>query len=174
MNTLLADLLKLLYDNMVVIDKTITSIHILDTFSMETLLKVQHLPAIVISATTERHEQGPFTNTAREIYVLRLRLIARSVDVNAYQVVPVAGVSSVTNIFSLSNRVRDILYQNKRLNAGVFEMRPRFDCVDLNVLWSEKSGQYSARDIYIEYTKLELYDGMQNEQSSLTIPSFEF
>lgn len=121
---------------------------------------------------TERHEPGPFENTSREIFAIRLRIIARSADTYAYQVDPISGTVTNKTIHWLSEQVRKVLFANKRLVDSTFEMRPTFTITDLNVLWSNQSGQYSARDINIEYTQLEGYTGMQNNQASLDPTAF--
>jgi hypothetical protein len=170
MNELIAELLVLFNTELVGTDYYFRSVHILDNFAMETLLRVQHFPALVITPINERHEQGPFADTAREIFAIRLRIAARSKDTYAYQVDAIEGTKHNRDVFTLSDKIRDVLYQNKRLVTNTFELRPKFNCTILNVLWTEQSGQFSARDIQIEYTRLELYTGMQNDQSSLDAP----
>ena len=171
----MADLLLALYNlfKMNLVDAPIPrlkTVHIWDTFAMETLLKIQHLPTLVITPTKDWHVQGPFAETARESYAIRLRIVANSIDVHAY----VTG-NMVANVHQLSSDIRDILYQNKKLTNTVFELNPKFEAVDINVLYQSKlDGHFSARDIFIEYTKLELYTGMQNEQNSLELPPYVF
>lgn len=173
MRELLARLLALFTTEMIDNNDYLQSIHILDDFSMEVILNTEHLPALVISPVGERHEQGPFANTSREYYSIRLRIVARSSETYAYMVDPLSGTTTNKTVFELTDIIRDILYENKRLVSSTFEMTPQFNVTDLAVIWGGSSGQYSARDINIEYTNLELYTGMANTQDHLE-PAYQF
>jgi len=145
------------------------SVHILKNFAAAFELRNDHLPALVINPMGDRHEQGPFSNTAREVYQIKLRIVARSVDSYAYQVEALTGTPTNFNVHILSEQIRKVLYDNKKLTNDTFEMKPLFTARDVEVMYTEESGAFSIRDIDLEYTRLEGYTGMQNDQDSLQL-----
>ena len=167
MNNLLTEIAALLYTDLVTTKGYLTTVMVMDDFTAEVSLKAQHLPTLIVMPVSETHEPGPFGDTARQRLRITLRVVARSADPLAYQTNAVSGTPENTNVFNMTKEVRRVLYDNKKLTSNTFEMTPEFTVTDLKVLWNRQSGHFSARDISLEYTQLEYYTGMQNEQSSL-------
>ena len=162
MNELLSRLLELLTVEMITNNDYVASIHIMDDITTESLLRINHLPAIIIMSMGEDHTQGPFSNSARETFSLNLVLICRSSNTYAYEVDPLTGTTTNRNIYALTDILKGILYENKKLVSSTFEMTPKFQCID--VRGASQNGT-TVRTVMLEYTRLEKYTGMQNEQT---------
>ena len=145
------------------------SVHVLDSVSVKSLLLNNHLPTILISSVREGDANPDFAMTRKRIYTLKLELVARSQESNAYMVQPVSGTSYNLNIYALSEELREWLYKKKKLVTGIFSMEKDFECSDLNTL-STANGHFTNRNIFVNYTKMETYFGTENSQSNLEIP----
>lgn len=170
MTELLAQLYLFLFEELIKTEKIINSIHLLDDYGMGDKLKANHMPALVITPMNEQHETGPAADTAREIFGIRLRIIGKSVSEQAYQIKPLENTATVVDVNTISDKIKTVLYGNKRLTQDIFEMRPKFTCRFLSTLFNGQSGHFTAKDIFIEYTRLELYTGMQNDQDTIQPP----
>lgn len=164
MDFIMAQLRKLFEDNLRDSLSYIVAVLILDAISKETIMKAQHYPSIVITPKTEDHPPGPFALTARQVYRITLMILARSVNIEAYQVPSNSGTPENPTIYAISRKIREILFANKHLIDSVFEMRSMFVVNQIQV------GNVSAQNITIEYAELERYTGMQNSQDSLSLP----
>jgi hypothetical protein len=166
MDTLLATLRTYLTGQLV--SDYLSMVEVSDPQSMGLFLNAASLPLMLIVPLGERHEPGAFSLTARMIYSVSLRIFARSADPLAYLVPPISGTNDNKTISAISDKVRKALYQDKHLGGEVFEMLPAFTITD-TALDAETAGTIPARDIRVDYSKLEGYTGMANDQESLSL-----
>ena len=170
---LLKELQSYLYGKLVTDDQVLTSVQFMDVFDIAQLLKSIELPACVITPVGESHVSGPFANTARQMYTLRLVLIAQDWMSGAYSVVPVSGTPTNVDFSIVQEKIRLYLDGQKRLLTDTFEFGRRFDVTYFNTLNTPDNGNLTRRDIAIEYFDLELDTGKANDQDSLN-PAYQF
>jgi len=166
MDNLLVAIHSLLKAKFVTADASIRAVYILDESASEAVQKSNNLPAMVVLPIEERHEPGPMMSTARQIYQIGIHIVAQSVDPETYLT-----KQTIKNVPILVKEVRDLLYQNKKITADTFELRPQFTVRYNHLLYRDiLNGHSTSCDIIVEYTELEAYTGMQNEQSTLAVP----
>lgn len=162
MDTLLAQLLTLLWNNLVSsTPKYFRLIDMIDAFYETRSISTTDLPALIIRPAGDRPEQGPFIDVNRIVYAVEMLIIARSIDWQKWQ-----SESGLPNVHEMTRKIREVLFANKKLTSDTFEMRDLFEVQDLT--WDRPmGGKTASRQIRIEYTKLELYTGMVNNQPDL-------
>lgn len=172
MSLLLAELLSLLSTEL--IDTPISgryalrTIHLLNSAQMDQV-RAHHYPCLIIMAASETHDPGQFANTARQKYRIDMIVCAESCSLTAYKVDQISGTADNMTIYNITDKIREILYQNKKLVSSTFEMEPEYSASPVRV---SGSGKYDYRQVTISYTRLEYYTGMQNDQSHLT-PAYQ-
>ena len=166
MYDLLVTLRKYLEDNLCKSGDFLKTVRVMSDFEAETLLKTNIIPCLLIAPVGEETEFGPVNNSSKVIMSIKMRLITRSADPNKYRI-----GDTDKNIYSLTQTIRDLLLYNKMLSGKVFGLRPRFSVKDIDILFGEQAGHFSARDIFIEYERLETWTGNHNIQHSSALPA---
>lgn len=168
MDDILLALRTILAQAMIDDESWVAQVEIFDPKSAQTKVELTALPAICIVPSSERPQEGPFVSTQTIFYQINLLVVVYSAKLLAYRIVAIEGTPTNENVYAISKQIRKVLYQNKRLFVdgieNAFEMRQKFDGVE------SQDKLYSQRRISIEYTHLERYEGMVNDQASLALP----
>lgn len=165
MSYILEELGKLITSKFVTELNYIKRVHILTSNEAMTNLTVENIPAIIITPIGEVHTVGPAANMARQIYSISIKIVARSSDPNKFRT-----KLADKNIFDLTQKLRELLYKNKRLDNKLFEMKNNFIVRDIDVLFNMSDGVFNAREINIEYVSIEAYVLESNSQPVLQLP----
>lgn len=166
---LLKELSQYLYDNLVQGDiKYFNDVIILDNNTFDRI-KVHQYPLLVVNYIGQNQRQGRFVNTNTIVKTIKIQIISFTIDPEAYLV----GDPGYTPITDLTEIIRLLLYQNKKLTSDTFAITDRFDINQIPFPFGEESGGLAAMDIFVDYEFLEEFTGGQNNQESLETPDLK-
>jgi len=173
MAALLKELQTYLEADLVTDKEYLVTVQVIDMFRLGDIIQNNWMPGCFISPINEDERRGPFANTSRQAYNLRLRLVAQDWQTEAYTIEPVSGSPTNVNLSVVIKRIKLLLKERKKLLTDTFEFSQKFQVTYMNVLETPDNGNFTVRDILIEYTELELDTGMTNNQDSLN-PAYQF
>lgn len=161
MDKYLSELQNLFYVNLVkASEKYIKSVFVVNSYEEGKKIGSHHLPCLGIRPAGDSIEQGPFGNTNRIVYKIELLLLMYSVEYSETQT-----GTTAENIHAISLKIRELLFANKQLTPNTLEMRDLMPWTDF--IWTEGGANISARNVELQYTELEYYTGMVNNQQTL-------
>ncbi len=132
-------------------------------------LKGKSLPLITLSPLGETTDLGPMANTSSRIFRVRVRIWQKSHDPKqALQ------PDSERNMYDTTETVRELLNGNKGVQiAGSPALRFQYhrmipdNTTDLAAPESRDTGEMIARDIIVQYWRMEEWTGERNNQATL-------